>query len=71
MITEYQNQLVIIRNKKRQIWELPGVKTIPRTFHDYSPICTSRTPTLYYITIIPHIGTNLPVSLVPFSKFII
>ncbi|KRE36772.1 NUDIX hydrolase [Paenibacillus sp. Soil522] len=26
MITEYQNQLVIIRNKKRQLWELPGGK---------------------------------------------
>lgn len=26
MITEYQNQLVIIRNKKRDLWELPGGK---------------------------------------------
>ncbi|MBP1997016.1 NUDIX hydrolase [Paenibacillus eucommiae] len=26
MITEYQNHLVIIRNKKRQLWELPGGK---------------------------------------------
>lgn len=26
MITEYQNQLVIIRNKKRDLWKLPGGK---------------------------------------------
>lgn len=26
VITVYQNQLVIIRNKKRQLWELPGGK---------------------------------------------
>ncbi|MCS7464536.1 hypothetical protein N0M98_31035 [Paenibacillus doosanensis] len=25
-ITEYQNQLVIIRNKKGDLWELPGGK---------------------------------------------
>ncbi|MBP1993003.1 NUDIX hydrolase [Paenibacillus eucommiae] len=26
MITVYQNQLIIIRNKQRQLWELPGGK---------------------------------------------
>ncbi|MCQ6557178.1 NUDIX domain-containing protein [Paenibacillus mendelii] len=26
MITEYHNQILLIRNKKRQLWELPGGK---------------------------------------------